>query len=274
MRKIHPLLAAVFVILFLRTAHAQSYLGFDRNDYPGDANLETLRQTFAFTGYWLNNPPGEKANSWAGTRRAIQSAGFGFLVLFNGRLDAELKSVAHARIVGKSDARGAVIAARHQGFREGTVIFLDQEQGGRMLPEQKAYIYTWVDAITSAGFRSGIYCSGIAAKDDNGSTIITADDIRQNAGSREIEYFVTNDACPPSPGCALPNPPPRPALSGIDFAEIWQFAQSPRRKEFAAGCPANYSPDGNCYPPGLAAQKIHLDVETANTPDPSLGRSR
>lgn len=259
-------------MFFLPGAHAQSYLGFDRNDYPGDANLEELRQTFAFAGYWLNYPPGEKTNTWAGKREAIQSAGFGFLVLFNGRLDAQLKSVGHARIVGKSDAREAIIAARHQGFRAGTVIFLDQEQGGRMLPEQRAYIYNWVDAVTAAGFRAGIYCSGIAAKEDNGATIVTADDIRQNAGERKIEYFVTNDGCPPAPGCTFPNPPPRPAQSGVDFAEVWQFAQSPKRKDFAGGCPANYNPDGNCYPPGLAAQKVHLDVETATSPDPSHGR--
>jgi len=272
-QKIHPLLAAaVLLSLFLCPANAQSYLGFDRNDYPGDANLEALRQTFAFAGYWLNNPPGERTNTWAGKRNAIQSAGFGFLVLFNGRLDAELKHVAHARIVAKSDAREAVIAARHQGFREGTIIFLDQEQGGRMLPEQKAYIYTWVDAVTAARFRAGIYCSGIPAKEDKGATIATADDIRQNAGGRKIEYFVTNDACPPSPGCTFPNPPPRPAQGGIDFAEIWQFAQSPRRKDFAAGCPANYNPDGNCYPPKLVSQKVHVDVETATSPDPSYGR--
>ncbi len=35
-----------------------------------------------------------------------------------------------------------------------------------MLPEQKAYIYAWVDGVTAAGFRAGIYCSGIAAADD------------------------------------------------------------------------------------------------------------
>lgn len=271
------LLAGVFlVILTSRQIHAQanSYLGFDRNDYPGDANLEALRRTFSFAGYWLNRPPGEKTNTWVGKRNRIESAGFGFLVLFNGRLYAELKNVSHAKALGRSDARATAIAARHQGFPQGTVIFLDQEQGGRMLPEQKAYIYAWVDAITAAGFRAGIYCSGIAAKEDNGTTIVTADDIRQSAGHRKISYFVSNDACPPSPGCVFPNPPPTPARSAIDFADIWQFAQSPKRKDFAAGCPANYNPDGNCYPPGLPPQNLHLDVETATSPDPSHGRSR
>jgi Domain of unknown function (DUF1906) len=253
-----------------------AYLGFDRNTYPGDANLKALRETFSYTGYWLNNPPGEKTNTWTGHRAAVESAGFGFLALFNGRLYAELKSVAKATKLGNSDAQAAAASARREGFPAHTIIFLDQEQGGRMLPEQKAYIYAWVDAVAAAGFRAGIYCSGIAAKDDD--NVVTAEDIRQSAGSRQIVYWAINDACPPAPGCAFPvNPPahpPSPAQSGIRFAEVWQFAQSPRCKDVAAHC-SNYSRDGNCYPPGIStAQQLHVDVNTATSPDPSHGRSR
>ncbi len=64
-------------------SHAQNSLGFDRNNYPGDANLKVLHQTFSYSGYWLNNPPGEKTNTWTGKRPALESAGFGFLVLIN-----------------------------------------------------------------------------------------------------------------------------------------------------------------------------------------------
>ena len=100
-----------FVCLVLALAHGQDtsrfYLGFDRNDYPGDANLKTLRQTFSYTGYWLNNPPGASSNSWAGHRAVVESAGFGFLVLFNGRLYAQLKTVANATRLGRADARAA-----------------------------------------------------------------------------------------------------------------------------------------------------------------------
>src|SRR5580704_6518398 len=68
----------------LNRAQAEShvYLGFDRNTYPGDAALVTLRKTFSFTGYWLNNPPGETSNSWRGKREILNSNGFGFLLLF------------------------------------------------------------------------------------------------------------------------------------------------------------------------------------------------
>jgi Domain of unknown function (DUF1906) len=258
----------------IQIAYPQSYLGFDRNTYPGDANLETLRKTFSFTGYWLNRPPSARTNTWAGKRRALDEAGFGFVVLFNGRLYDDLKNVRRAKMLGHSDAQAAATAARRERFPAGTVIFLDQEQGGRMLKAQQAYIYTWVDGVTRAGFKAGVYCSGIAAPEDGGGSIVTADDIRQNAGGRKIIFWVTDDACPPAPGCAFPRKPPAPAESGIAYAEVWQFAQSPRRKDVSAGCPANHNPDGNCYPPGIdLKQKLHVDVETATSPDPSHGRT-
>jgi hypothetical protein len=266
----------------VQTAYPQSHpatatanLGFDRNNYPGDQNLKVLRETFSYTGYWLNHPPSAKTNTWSGKRKTLQAAGFGFLVLFNGRLYNELKSVSYATKLGKSDALTAAAAARREGFPAKTIIFLDQEQGGRMLPEQKAYIYAWVDGVTAGGFAAGIYCSGISAEKEGGEKIVTADDIRQNAGARKIVFWVTNDACPPSPGCAFPKREPNPEESGIPFAEVWQFAQSPKRPEVTASCPANYNPDGNCYPPGISvADRIHIDVNTATTADPSHGRSR
>jgi hypothetical protein len=257
------------------TTDSPSYLGFDRNNYPGDQNLKVLRETFSYTGYWLNAPPSARTNTWSGKRLKLESAGFGFLVLFNGRLFHELKSVSYAAKLGKSDAHAAAAAARREGFPAQTIIFLDQEQGGRMLPEQKAYIYAWVDGVSAGGFSAGIYCSGISAAKEGGEDIVTADDIRQNAGARKIAYWITNDACPPSPGCAFPKRAPSPVDAGIPFAEVWQFAQSPKRPEVAASCPANYNPDGNCYPPGIdIAQHLHIDVNTATTADPSHGRTR
>jgi len=254
-----------------------AYLGFDRNTYPGDTNLKALHQTFSYTGYWLNNPPGERANTWTGHRAAVEAAGFGFLVLFNGRLyaelkSAELKSVARATKLGNSDAQAAAAAARREGFPAHTIIFLDQEQGGRMLPEQKAYIYAWVDGVTAAGFRAGIYCSGMVATDDGNA--VTAEDVRTNSAGRGIVYWVTNDACPPATGCSFPVSPPSPAESGVSFAEVWQFAQSPRRKDVAAQC-SNYSHDGECYAPGIStARQLHVDLNSATSSDPSHGRMR
>jgi hypothetical protein len=270
MKVSHSILIPIFLLITTLAANAQNSLGFDRNDYPGDQNLPALHRTFSFAGYWLNNPPGETRNTWAGKRQAMASAGFGFLVLFNGRLYAELKNKNAAQL-GKADAQAAVANARREGFRSGTIIFLDQEQGGRMLPEQKAYIYAWVDGVIASGFRAGIYCSGIAAQESSGVSIVTAEDIRQNAGGRQIVYFVTNDACPPSPGCVFSRHAVNPAGSGINFADVWQFAQSPKRKDVAGAC-RGYS-DGECYPAAIdPSLRLHVDLDAAATADPSGAR--
>lgn len=265
------LLTRAALALSCTALYAQtSYLGFDRNAYPGDASLKALHQTFSYTGYWLNNPPGEKTNTWTGHRAAVEAAGFGFLVLFNGRFYAELKSVANATKLGNSDAQAAAAAARREGFHASTIIFLDQEQGGRMLPEQKAYIYACVDAVVAARFRAGIYCSGMAAADDG--NVVTAEDIRQSAAGRDITYWVTNDACPPAPGCAFPRTA-NPGQSGVSFAEVWQYAQSPRRKEVGGRC-SGYNRDGSCYPDRAGVQDLPVDLNLATSPDPSQGRDR
>src|SRR6185437_7307034 len=102
-----------------QSAPVSTYLGFDRNDYPGDDNLKQLRQTFTYAGFWLNPPPGEKINTWAGKRPTLQSAGFGFLVLFNGRLFAQLKTVVNATRLGRADAQEAAASAQREGFPAG-----------------------------------------------------------------------------------------------------------------------------------------------------------
>jgi glycoside hydrolase-like protein len=272
------LLVSVEVILLnppAKTAEtASSLIGFDRNEYPGDQNLKGLRATFSYVGYWLNNPPGSPANTWVGKRSKLEEAGFGFLVLFNGRLYRELGSVARALELGKVDAQQAVQAAKREGFPAHTIIFLDQEEGGRLLPEQMAYLFAWVDRVSDGGFRAGVYCSGIAAQEKSGESVITAEDIRQNAGTRHIAYWVTNDACPPSPGCAVPRRPPPPSTSGVPFADVWQFAQSPKRRDVATAC-QGYNSDRNCYA-GMsrASQHLHIDLNTATSADPSHGRTR
>jgi hypothetical protein len=279
MNKLAAILAVVGTFMSGEFVYAQSsagatesYIGFDRNTYPGDENLAALRRDFSFAGYWLNVPPGATSNSWVGKRDALRKAGFGFLVLFNGRLDAELKKAKDAAELGRKDAASAVAAAQHDAFPAHTIIFLDVEEGGRMLPEQKAYIYAWVDHLNEAGFRPGVYCSGIAAKESGGVEVITANDLRENANGRSIVFWVVNDGCPPSPGCVLPEKAPPVSASRLDFAQVWQFAQSPRRRDVASGCRASYDRDGNCYAPATRDKKLFLDLDAATSADPSGGR--
>lgn len=143
-----------------------------------------------------------------------------------------------------------------------------------MLPEQGTYIHAWVDGVVRRGYRAGIYCSGIPFRESSAVSIVTANDIREHAGSREIHFFISNDQCGPSPGCVFPKPAPPPSESGVTFANAWQFAQSPRRLEMTVACRQTYAPDGNCYPPGMpTTSSLYVDVDTADSPDPSQARS-
>ncbi len=264
---------AVPAVNSLGSAHhaaPRTFLGFDRNSYPGDAALPRLRKTFAFTGYWLNTPPSARVNTWLGKRALLRESGFGFLVLFNGRLDVQL-AIGDPAALGRSDALAAIAAARREGFPPGTILLLDQEEGGRLLPEQRGYLFAWVDGVNRGGYLAGVYSSGISALKENGDAIVTAEDIRNTSSKRQIAFWVYNDVIPPAPGCVFPRQPPAPSRSGVRFAAVWQFAQSPGRGR--ASSRFGYDRDGNCYAPGFAGRlRIHVDVDVALSPDPSHGR--
>jgi hypothetical protein len=261
---------------------ARAYLGFDRNDYPGDAALPELRKLFSFTGYWLTNPPGATHNSWLGKRDLLLRNGFGFLIVANGRLDAEILRAAKqgrsAAAFGREDAAAAVAAAQREGFPAAAILFLDQEEGGRLLPEQADYLLAWTESVADSAFRPGVYASGQPVADGRGpngkpATITTIRDIRARVAAghlHPIAFWVTQDACPPAPGCVLQPDPLPPDLSGTPDAAAWQFAQSPRRKSITQACARTYAPDGNCDTPAPA--RFDVDLTTAPTPDPSHGR--
>jgi Domain of unknown function (DUF1906) len=246
---------------------ATSYFGFDRNDYPGDDALPALRKSFSFTGYWLGPPPGEKRSSWLGKREFLKSQGFGFLLLYLAPDSSKIKNVAAARQKGIADAQSAGRLGTTEGFAKDSVIFLDIEEGGRLPASYHAYLGAFAEELTRQGFRTGVYASAIPVDEGQGLSITTAADIV--AHNSQLVIWAYNDACPPSPGC---NPAPQnlqPAQSGFVAATFWQYAQSPRRKEFTAKCPANYGPDNNCYAPADTAHKWFLDLNVSNVADPS-----
>jgi hypothetical protein len=257
------------------TPSGAQHLGFDRNLYPGDDALALLRKHFAFSGYWLNNPPGETANTWRGKRDVLLRNNFGFLVLFNGRLDAEILKAKRRgttpESLGKQDAAAAIAAAQREHFPSGTVLFLDQEEGGRLLAEQSSYLFAWTEAVAASTYKPGIYLSGQPVEDSPGKTITTAQDVREQIAAKHLHpvtFFVYQDNCPPSNGCTL-TPPPIAAAGTTDIA-VWQYAQSPRRPENTAACRKTYAADNNCYAPDVP--KIYLDMNVATSDDPSHGR--
>jgi len=258
----------------------QTYIGFDANNYPGDEVLPGLRKQFAFAGYWLTNPPGADHNPWIGKRDLLLRNGFGFLVVANGRLDKEIlkaqKSGKSPAAFAREDAAIVVAAAEREGFPPGTILFLDQEEGGRLLSEQAAYLLGWTEAVAGSAYRPGVYASGQPVSDGKGAdgkpaTITTIQDVRARVAAgqlHEIAFWVAQDACPPANGCSIQSP--QPEASGTLHADAWQYAQSPRRKSITQSCGATYNRDGNCYASGLPGFPIDLNVSVS--PDPSHGR--
>jgi Domain of unknown function (DUF1906) len=251
-----------------------AFLGFDRNIYPGDDAMKSLRRDFAFTGYYLSPPPGEKASTWLGKREFVRSLGFGFIVLYRGREGREVNTYEPAVQKGIADARNAVSVAKSEGFPAQSILFLDIEEGGRLPETYHIYLRAWNSELRRLGFLPGLYCSGIPVNEGPKVTITTADNIRAHAPSKELAFvfFIFNDVCPPSPGCAFPQAPPPPATGGIPDVAVWQFAQSPRVKERTAHCAPGYHTDGNCYAPSDTAHSWFLDVDSATSADPSNGR--
>lgn len=256
-------------------AVADGYRGFDRNDYPGDDTMAGLHNTFAFTGYWLTNPPGENANSWLGKRALLKQQGWGFLLLANGRLDAEiLKAQKHGTspaALARKDAAIAIAAARSEGFPAHAILFLDQEEGGILLDEQAAYLLAWTEAVAAGGYRAGVYASGQPVPNGPGKTITTIQDIRSRVKANhlhEVAIFDAQDTCPPAPGCTVQAKPL--SASGEPDLTAWQYSQSPRRPELTRSCAKTYAADGNCYAPGFPT--TFLDMDLASSPDPSHGR--
>jgi hypothetical protein len=264
--------AKLIVALLITSTAAitqSTYVGFDKNGYPGDDLLSALHGTFVFTGYWLNNPPGMTSNPWVGKRTVVREAGLGFLILFNGKLDAQLKNHDAAEL-GREDATAAVAAAKQEGFPGAAIIFLDQEEGGSLLPEQASYISAWIAAVARSAYKSGVYCSSIAVP--SGSTMVsTAQDIAKRFPSAKL--WIWDDRCPPAPGCLAPSHGLDPAKSGFPQALVWQYAQSPRRPENTAACQQTYAADGRCYAPGLPhSEQTQIDLNVSRSPDPSHGR--
>ncbi|HTW48284.1 MAG TPA: glycoside hydrolase domain-containing protein [Acidobacteriaceae bacterium] len=269
MRGLRSAAACALLLMTCAALGQRGYLGFDKDGYPGDDALPALHKTFAFTGYWLNNPPGMQSNPWVGKRGVVRAAGFGFLLVFNGRVDAHLQHV-DAAALGRGDGADAVAAARTEGFPAGAVIFLDQEEGGALLPEQAAYMGSWIAAVRSAGFGAGVYASGIpvAAGEQKMST---AQDVKKRFPG--VKLWVWDDRCPPAPGCVTAEPRFGPGMSSYPTAKVWQYALSPRRPQDSAACARTYASDHQCYAPGLPhSDATFIDVDVSDSADPSRGR--
>ena len=251
------------------------FVGFDRTEYPGDDTMAAMKKQFAFVGYWLTVPAGAEFNQWVGKREVLKQQGWGFLLLANGKLEAEILKAQKAGTapadLGRKDAAVAVAAAKSEGFPKRAIVFLDQEEGGRLTDVQAAYLLAWTEAVAGSDYRPGVYASGQRVQDDPGVWIDTVEDIRnrvKKGGLHGVAIFDAQDECPPANGCTVQ---PRPiSEAGEPDLIAWQYSQSPRRPEITKSCAKTYAADGNCYAVGFP--KVFLDMDVAGNGDPSNGR--
>ena len=253
------------------------YRGFDRNDYPGDDIMRQMMASHAaLPSLATGSPilPAKPPTPGSENVRCSNSRG-GVSCARERKLDKEIRAAQSNGTspdnLGKQDAAVAIAAAKAEGFPRRTILFLDQEEGGRLLAEQAAYLLGWTEAVAASEFRPGVYASGQPVPDGPGKTVDTIQDVRARVAAQHlhpIAVFAYQDSCPPSPGCTLQ---PKPlSASGESDLTAWQFAQSPRRADITKSCAATYATDNNCYAPDFPS--VHLDFDVASSADPSHGR--
>lgn len=198
-----------------------SYKGFDIGYYPGNQAMSNwwYGSPFYFVGYYFT-APNHSDSSWMGKLSYLHSLGWKLVPLYVG-LQAYDSGLSYSR--GESDGADAINKAYSEGFSTQTFIYLDVEQGGYLSSSFINYIKGWCNYIEThtKGYNQyfpAIYCSYSH----------TADQIKNALGSSSnAVYWVYNLGCSPSPGCTT-NTSKGPSSSGVSYAKIWQYAQSPQ----------------------------------------------
>jgi hypothetical protein len=215
--------------------------GFDSSDFPGVAEMVWLKANtnLVWCGYYLGPAPSHKGTSWMGQRVALQNAGWGIAPLYVGQQIGGPGSHNVNSSQGTIDGIDAVNLLQSDGFVAGTCVYLDLENGPPFTHPRTDYVASWVNAVGTRGFQTGVYCShGFAAEVHN-----LHPDVRVWA------FKVDTTAEHPFPGTNFPDP--LPAGSGYAGAFVWQLAQNCRLTLPTAPQPS-----------------LRVDLDTALTADP------
>ncbi len=231
-----------------------SYSGFDISSYPGDNLMQAWwnNSPFNFVGFYLAPAPNHSDTSWMSKKSHLESMGWGFTPVYVGRQSGN-SNLTYSQ--GESDGANAVSLAEQAGFTNGT-IYLDVETGGTLSSNFLSYIEGWTNYVGSSKspFTVGIYCSSYE----------TANQI-YNSPSTVHDWWVFNVNCSPSPGCTTPSGAPSPTSSGVSFASVWQYAQSPK----PGGISCSGYTNGECMFT-YGGYSLDVDLNTASTNNPYL----
>jgi hypothetical protein len=217
-------------------AAAGTFLGFDTHTYPGDAKMRAWRNApnapYSWVGYYLPGAPCHKGTSWRGKRQTLIDMKWGLAVVYVGqqtwgRTPRKLTPAQYARLAkrgvscnadlltlerGQGEGADAIANAQREGFRAGTVIFLDIERTERMPQRMRDYYRSWVATLLQDGrYRPGIYVHSHNAAD----VYRDVKSLFDAAGVSEEPRFWIASARDFSPE-------KMPRDVGHDFAGMWQ----------------------------------------------------
>ena len=155
------------------------HLGFDTHSYPGDRAMKVWKATapYEWVGYYLPSPC-HADDSWSGTRTRLDRMGWGTAVIYVGQQTWQGLPQPSAAAVARSRRNGtlrchrslisgpqgttegadAVARTAHEGFADGSVIFLDVEYMDVLPGSMRSYVREWVKGVLADGrFRPGVY---------------------------------------------------------------------------------------------------------------------
>jgi len=156
------------------------YVGFDTHTYPGTVVMKAWKEApgapYSWVGYYLPSPCHANA-SWTGKRDTLQQMGWGVAVVYVGqqtwgktprKLTQNLADALRKRSPCSTDlisaeegvrnADDAVERASNEGFRPGTIVFLDLERMEKIPPAMRDYYRAWVARMLATDkYQPGIY---------------------------------------------------------------------------------------------------------------------
>lgn len=218
------LIQAEWAGLFTKNVRAPvmlGYAGIDRSEYPGDAMMQQLWSStnLTWTGFYLAPAPSHPNKSWMTRYAFLRNIGWGIAPIYVGQQQPEPNSPGSHNVnaaQGFIDAADAVMLATNAGIPLGSVLYLDIETGGPIQPGLADYYRSWTQGVITGGFRPGLYCSYLLAKQF------------YNMDRRPVFWTFNINLFPTGPTSIYqpPLPAPEPAFSTIEFATVWQFAQN------------------------------------------------
>ena len=217
------------------------FAGFDRSDYPGDAQMGWMKDktNLVWCAYYLAPAPSHGDTSWMGTRATLVAQGWGIAPVYLGQQITGPGSRNPSLEQGGIDGGNAADLMDSEGFPAGSCVYLDLENGPPLTQLVSDYTAGWYDAVKARGYQPGVYCSHAFAADIHA--------LRSDC--RVWAYKVSTTAAHPFPGTNFPTLDP--AGSGYPGAYSWQLGDE---------CQLTL--------PGAPTVQITVDLDVAVTADP------